>query len=130
MSRYLVTHVPHYIGGQYVEIGGVVTLPVGVKAGRWLKPLDDQQGADSAPTEKFKARHNGGGRWVVEDTDNGSRVALFEKDEGDAKAKAEAEAARLNAGGEVGLLGKEAETSSVQDDQAAGATQAGVLPDA
>lgn len=131
---YLVTHVAHYIGQRWVEPGETVTLPEGVKPGRWLVPAGAVV-AEQGPVvaDKFRAKHNGGGRWIVENVEDGSRASVvFEKDEGDAKAKAEAEAARLNAGGEIKLGGMEALTSSSgEGDPSASTQQAGnELPDA
>ena len=139
-KRYLVTHVPHYIGQRmvYPDRGAdsIVTLPPGVRPGRWLVEVEGGavSAAPSAPpppaSEKFKAKHNGGGRWLVENTDDGSRASVvYEKDEGDAKAKAEAEAARLNAGGEIHLGVTDGALSSAREDSPAG-TQTGDLPDA
>lgn len=135
-DRYEVTHVPHYIGQRWREPGETVELPAGVKPGRWLKPLASAAAAvqaddSAAGAEQYRAKHNGGGNWLVERIENGARSSvIFKKDEGDAKAKAEAEAARLNAGGEVELGGTDAAPSSAQGDPAAGAEQSGALPDA
>lgn len=139
-KRYLVTRTPHYIGQRMVNpdrgAESIVTLPEGVKPGRWLVPLDDAPAVTPVPAapiqavERFKARHNGGGRWLVENIDDGSRASVvFDKDEGDAKAKAEAEAARLNAGGEIHLGVMDGDLSSAQEDSPAG-IQTGDLPDA
>jgi hypothetical protein len=141
-QRYLVTHTVHFINGALVHPdqgdASVVTLPAGVEPGRWLVPVDSgSKGIASAsiPTiERYKAKHNGGGRWIVENVDDGSRASVvFEKDEGDAKAKAEAEAARLNAGGDLDLGDKDVEPSSGQVEADAGTQQdehGGSLPDA
>jgi hypothetical protein len=140
-QRYLVTHTVHFINGALVHPdqgeASVVTLPSGVEPGRWLVPLD-VAGEGIAATvdliERYKAKHNGGGRWIVENVDDGSRASVvFEKDEGDAKAKAEAEAARLNAGGDIDLGDKDVKPSSGQVDADAGTQQdehGGSLPDA
>ena len=138
-KRYLVTNSPHYIGQRmvYPDRGAdsIVTLPPGVRPGRWLKEVveiatDAVPAAALQSAEKFKAKHNGGGRWLVESTEDGSRASVvYEKDEGDAKAKAEAEAARLNAGGEIQLGVMDGAPSSAQEDSPAGA-QTGDLPDA
>lgn len=136
-DSYEVTHVPHYIGQRWREPGETVTLPAGVKPGRWLKPLASAAAAVKADdsAERYRVRHSGQGvgpgNWVVERIEDGARASvIFKKDEGDAKAKAEAEAARLNAGGEVELGGTDAAPSSAQGDPAAGAEQSGALPDA
>jgi hypothetical protein len=139
-ARYLVTHTPHYINQRMVHpdcgADSIVTLPEGVKPGRWLVLQEEAPAtapASTQPTdlpEKYKAKHNGGGRWVVENTEDGSRASVvFEKDDGDAKAKAEAEAARLNAGGEISLGATDSAPSSAQTDPAA-STKNDDLPDA
>lgn len=138
-KRYRVTHSPHYIGQRmvYPDRGAdsIVTLPPEIRPGRWLVEVEDSAvsaalAIPSAAPEKFKAKHNGGGRWLVENIDDGSRASVvYEKDEGDAKAKAEAEAARLNAGGEIQLGVTDGAPSSAQEDSPAG-TQTGDLPDA
>lgn len=131
-KRYLVTHVPHYIGQRLVQPGETVTLPDGVEPGRWLLEAGAAQEAKSAA--KYRARHNGpgvgAGNWVVENIDDGSHASVvFNKVDGDAKAKAEAEADRLNAGGEISLGGTDTALSSAQADPLAGA-QGDDLPDA
>jgi hypothetical protein len=138
-ARYLVTHTPHYITQRMVHpdcgADSTVTLPEGEKPGRWLvlqeeAPATAPASPKTTPPELFKAKHNGGGRWVVENTEDGSRASVvFEKDDGDAKAKAEAEAARLNAGGEISLGATDSAPSSAQTDPAA-STQNDDLPDA
>lgn len=111
-KRYLVTHTKHFIGGLmvYPDRGAdsIVTLPVGVKPGRWLVAVDDAPAAAAAypapPAGRYIAKHVGGGHYHVEGVDDGERASVvFKRDDGDAKAKAEAEAARLNAGGELQL---------------------------
>lgn len=133
-ERYLVTHVPHFIGGVMVHPGygdkSIVTLPPGVKPGRWLVPVD----AEPADSLKFKARHNGpgvgAGNWAVENVEDGSRASVvFKKADGEAKEKAEAEAARLNAGGEIVLVITDDALSSGQDDPPTSASS-DQLPDA
>jgi hypothetical protein len=135
--RYLVTHVPHYIAGHLVSPGmgeaSIVTLPDGVKPGRWLVLVEGEALA-AAPaagqnSPLFSSRHVGGGNWVVERVADGARVASFGKTDGDAKALAAAEADRLNAGGEVIPVSTDAAPSSGQDDPAAGASGS-ELPDA
>ena len=140
MGRYEVTHVTHFIGGRLVEPGrdedSIVDLPAGVKPGRWLTPVTAPSSAqvdagDAAAL--FAVKHGGAGNWVVERIADGSRASVvFKKADGEAKEKAEAEAARLNAGGEINLGGTDAAPSSAQVDPAAG-TEGGVgseLPDA
>ncbi|MNR20785.1 hypothetical protein D3C85_1376480 [compost metagenome] len=133
-ERYEVTHVPHYIGQRLVQPGEIVTLPAGVKPGRWLKLVGATAPAKAeSEAALFAVKHNGAGNWVVERIADGSRASVvFKKAEGDAKERAEAEAARLNAGGEVNLGGTEAESSSDPVGPAAGTQgEAGTeLPDA
>lgn len=142
-ARYLVTHTPHYINQRMVQpdcgADSIVTLPPGVKPGRWLVLQEDAPPAAPASTqtnlpELFKAKHNGpgvgAGNWAVEKIEDGSRASVvFKKDDGDAKAKAEAEAARLNAGGEIDLGATDSAPSSAQEDLTA-STQTDDLPDA
>lgn len=42
MSRFKVTHVPHFIGGRLRPVGEVLELPEGVKPGRYLEPVADE----------------------------------------------------------------------------------------
>lgn len=112
-KRYRVTHTPHYIGARlvYPDRGdeSIITLPAGVKPGRWLVALDDAPAAASVPAGRYIAKHVGGGHYHVEGVDDGERASvIFKRDDGDAKAKAEAEAARLNAGGELQLEAEDA----------------------
>lgn len=129
MIRYLVTHAPHFIGQRIVEPGEIVTLPEGVKPGRWLIPQAADVSVQAA--DMYQARHIGGGSWAVENSEDGSRASVvFSKDKGDAKALAQAEAARLNAGGAIILGATDSAPSSAQDDAPAGTTNPGELPDA
>lgn len=131
--RYLVTHVPHFIGGRMVYPGmgndSIVTLPDGVEPGRWLVLADAGAVALADAGPMYSARHVGGGNWVVERVADGARVASFGKTDGDAKALAAVEADRLNAGGAVIPVSTDAAPSSGQDDPAAGASGS-ELPDA
>lgn len=139
-KRYEVTHVPHYIGQRWVEPGmgsdSIVTLPEGVKPGRWLKEVGAVQEVIVAggASGKYAAKHNGGGNWLVELVADGTRASVvFKKADGDARAKAEAEAERLNAGGDVDLGATDSALSSAQADTIASTEQAPVssdLPDA
>lgn len=138
-KRYEVTHVPHYISGKLVSPGqgadSIVTLPAGVRPGRWLKEVDAVVVVGGV--DQFAAKHNGpgvgAGNWAVERIADGSRVSVvFKKIDGDAKAKAEAEADRLNAGGEIVLVVTDGAPSSGHDDLAVGTHHAtdSNLPDA
>lgn len=135
-KRYLVTRAPHYIGQRmvYPDRGAesIVTLPPEIKPGRWLIQVEDaaQAGAESQGSSLFAARHIGAGNWVAEKIADGERASvMFKKADGEAKEKAEAEAERLNAGGEIVLVITDDALSSGQDDPPAGASS-GQLPDA
>lgn len=85
---------------------------------------------------RFKVKHNGPGpgvgvgNYAVEDTDNGSRASVvFKKADGDAKEKAEVEADRLNAGGDIDLGVTDGDPSSAQGNDAT-AEKKHDLPDA
>jgi len=100
-NRYRVTHVPHFIGGRIVLPGlgdeSIITLAEGIRPGRWLEPLDV---APVAASPQFAAKHHGAGYYIVVQVADGACASrVFRKDEGDAKALAQAEADRLNAGG-------------------------------
>lgn len=133
-QRYQVTHVPHFIGGRlvYPDAGAdsIVTLPAGVKPGRWLKPVEEvkQEQAMDGGAAKYAAVHISRGDYVVELIENGSRASVVFKNtgvQGEAKDLAEAEAARLNAGGEVQL-----EEQEQAPDAGSGGDGNASLPDA
>lgn len=118
-KRYEVTHVPHYIGQRWVEPGEVVTLAPGITPGRWLKLVAEDApavvvaaaapvAAPAAGAAQFAAKHNGVGvgvgNYVVVRVADGSHASqVFKKDDGQAKERAEAEAERLNGGGEIAI---------------------------
>lgn len=141
-DRYRVTHVPHYIGQRLVhpDMGddSIVTLPEGTKPGRWLVKVGEAVAAPAAvapaPTGGFTIDHISRGDYVVLGAD-GSRSSVVFKNtgvQGEAKQLAEAEAVRLNAGGDIKLEAKEPAASSSGQDDAPTGTQPGVddLPDA
>lgn len=141
-DRYRVTHVPHFIGQRlvYPDMGddSIVTLPDGVKPGRWLVKVGEQAAApaatSSAPVGGFTIDHISRGDYVVLGAD-GERASVVFKNtgvQGEAKQLAEAEAARLNAGGAIKLEATEpAATSSGQVDPSTGTQpSADDLPDA
>lgn len=76
-----------------------------------LKDSGQKLAASTAPdaplastVAAFEAKHIAGGRYAVVQISDGSRASkLYSKDEGDPKALAEAEAERLNAGGQLDL---------------------------
>lgn len=110
-NRYRVTHVAHYIGGRLVHPDrgdeSIVTLPAGIEPGRWLQPLDATSVATTVNREAakaFEAKHIAGGRYAVIQISDGTRASrLFTAEDGDAKAAAQAEAQRLNEGGQIDL---------------------------
>lgn len=141
-DRYRVTHVPHFIGQRlvYPDMGddSIVTLPEGVKPGRWLVKVGEAEEApaasSSAPAGGFTVDHISRGDYVVLNAD-GERASIVFKNTGktgEAKQLAEAEAARLNAGGAIKLEATEpADSSSGQDDPPTGTQpSADDLPDA
>ncbi len=106
---YKVTHVPHFIGGRmvYPDRGqeSITELPEGVEPGRWLeevkggkaqpaKKQGEQQDDDGDAAPQYKAKHNGGGRYVILDA-NGEKFSDFTGN----KEEALAEEERLNKGG-------------------------------
>lgn len=130
-NRYEVTHVAHYIGGRLVSPGEVVTLEPGVEPGRWLKLVAEDAptvvvaaaapaAAPAAGAAQFAAKHNGVGvgvgNYVVVRVADGSHASqVFKKDDGQAKERAEAEAERLNAGGEIAIAPVAAPSATGQE---------------
>lgn len=140
-DRYRVTHVPHFIGQRlvYPDMGedSIVTLPPGVKPGRWLQLVEEKAepaAFPSAPAGGFTIDHISRGDYVVLNADGDRSSVVFKNTgvQGEAKQLAEAEAARLNAGGAIKLEATEpAASSSGQDDPPTGTqTSADDLPDA
>lgn len=128
-----------FLGGRLYHPGSFFVGDVGIP-GKHLREVGGAvqasapAGKQTSTAELFKAKHNGpgvgAGNWAVEKIEDGSRASVvFKKDDGDAKAKAEAEAARLNAGGEIDLGATDSAPSSAQEDLTAG-TQTDDLPDA
>jgi hypothetical protein len=120
-KRYEVTHVAHYIGQRWREPGEVVTLDPGITPGRWLKLVGEDAPAVTAGAAQFAAKHNGKGvgvgNYVVERIADGSYASrVFRKDDGQAKELAEAEAERLNAGGEIAQVAMDGAPSSGLDE--------------
>lgn len=103
-DRYRVTHVPHYIGGRLVHPDrgdeSIVTLPEGVKAGRWLELVEDVMNVVSTVLNLYKVIHSPPGNYlVVRAADGAPASPLFKKADGHAKQRAEEEAIRLEHGG-------------------------------
>lgn len=76
----------------------------------WMTPVNGEAPKAAAPAKesaeaeapRYSINHVGGGNWEV--LANGERVGeMYRKADGDAKEKAQAEADRLNAGGEPPL---------------------------
>ncbi|WP_448675862.1 hypothetical protein MOQ67_05350 [Pseudomonas sp. LY-1] len=86
-----------FINGQLYEPGEVLVLEIDSPGGNLKQlggaPSAGKPGADAA---EYTSKHNGGGRFIILDK-SGDRVGEFTG----SKDEAEAEAARLNAGGEV-----------------------------
>lgn len=138
-KRYEVTHVPHYIGQRWVEPGEVVILAPGITPGRWLKLVAEDAPAvpvpDAAGAAQFAAKHNGVGvgvgNYVVVRVADGSHASqVFKKDDGQAKERAEAEAERLNAGGEIAVAPDAAPAAPVATGQEGLHPTGDGLPDA
>lgn len=140
-DRYRVTRVPHFIGQRlvYPDMGedSIVTLPPGVKPGRWLQLVEEKAepaAFSSAPAGGFTIDHISRGDYVVLNADGDRSSVVFKNTgvQGEAKQLAEAEAARLNAGGDIILEATEPAASSSGQDGPPTGTQpsADDLPDA
>lgn len=142
-KRYEVTHVPHYIGQRWVEPGEVVTLAPGITPGRWLKLVAEDAPAVvvaaaapvAAGAAQFAAKHNGVGvgvgNYVVVRVADGSHASqVFKKDDGQAKERAEAEAERLNSGGEAAVVADAAPAAPAATGQEGLPPTSDGLPDA
>jgi hypothetical protein len=111
-KRYLVTNIVHFIGGRlvYPDQGeaSIVTLEKGIEPGKYLVEVGASAPA-AAPQEvvlTYSAKHIGRGDYVVERIADEARVSkVFSNTgvQGEAKEQAEAEADRLNKGGELSL---------------------------
>jgi hypothetical protein len=118
--------------GRLIERGEVFTVS-GADAftSKWMEKVDDPE--TPLPELKYGIKSNGGGRWIVELLENGARSSVtYSKEQGDSKALAQAEANRLNAGGELILAVSDGLHSSDLDELGAStqpATASG-LPDA
>ena len=118
--------------GRLIERGEVFTVASEEAfTPKWMEKVDAPE--TPLPDLKYGIKSNGGGRWLVELIADGSRASVtYNKEQGDAKALAQAEANRLNAGGELVLPATDGAPSSGQDDSAASTQSAeGTdLPDA
>jgi hypothetical protein len=98
-----------FINGRLYEPGETLVLEIDSPGGN-LKELSGAGPAASktiSDAPEFSAKHNGGGRFIIIDK-SGDRVGEFTG----TKDEAEAEAARLNAGGEIAPA-----ASKTNDDQ-------------
>lgn len=95
--------------GSLREVGDEFELfePETDYAESWMTPVDGEAPKAAVPAVKseeakaprYSINHVGGGNWEV--LESGERVGeMYRKADGDAKEKAQAEADRLNAGGE------------------------------
>lgn len=104
-----------FINGQLYEPGDTLTLEIDSPGGN-LKQLASRAPAagnagTGAAAAEYTAKHNGGGRFIVLDK-AGERFGDFTGN----KDEAEAEAARLNAGGEAaGNAGTEQGADNLPD---------------
>ncbi|WP_339451550.1 hypothetical protein [Pseudomonas sp. JAI120] len=104
-----------FINGQLYQPGEKLVLEIDSPGGN-LKPVGGSAGragnaGTGAAAAEFTAKHNGGGRFIVLDK-AGDRVGEFTGN----KDEAEAEAARLNAGGEAsGNAGTEQGADNLPD---------------
>lgn len=109
-----------FINGRLYEPGETLVLEIDSPGGN-LKQLGGagpSASKTSSDAPEFSAKHNGGGRYIIIGK-SGDRVGEFTG----TKDEAEAEAVRLNAGGEISPAASK--TSSDQDD-----TTSSDLPDA
>lgn len=103
-----------FINGQLYEPGETLVLEIDSPGGN-LKQLASRASAavsaSAGAAAEYTAKHNGGGRYIILDKD-GERFGEFTGN----KDEAEAEVARLNAGGDVsGGAGDEKGDSQLPD---------------
>lgn len=89
--------------GRLIEAGEVFTIQSEQEfAAKWMEKVDAGTQETEPAKLKYGIKSNGGGRWIVVSNEDDSRASVtFKPDQGDAKALAQAEANRLNAGGEL-----------------------------
>jgi hypothetical protein len=87
--------------GKLIESGEVFTVEsAAAYAPSWMEKVDAETQESAPQSLKYGIKSNGGGRWIVVSNEDDSRASVaFKPDQGDAKALAQAEANRLNAGG-------------------------------
>lgn len=135
-KEYRVTELS-YINGRLYQKGEVVTLEID-SPGRNLELVSGVAVAAAAPAAgaaQFAAKHNGVGvgvgNYVVVRVADGSHASqVFKKDDGQAKERAEAEAERLNAGGEIAIAPVAAPAAPVTTGQEGLPPTGDGLPDA
>ena len=96
--------------GQLLEKGAVFHIAdEAAFAASWMERLDPQDAAPAVETNAnaltYSIKHVPVGSWVVVDAEGKRASVVFKKADGDPKALAQAEAIRLNAGGELVLDG-------------------------
>lgn len=78
-------------------------------APNWMKRLEPKEAAQAAneheAAQDFTIKHVPAGNWVVLNKDGERASQVFKKDDGNAKELAQAEAIRLNAGGQPVMPG-------------------------
>lgn len=72
-------------------------------ASSWMEKVDEAVKETAAPALQFAVKHVGGGNWIVVKNEDDSRASrMFKKGaKGEAEGLAQAEAERLNAGGQM-----------------------------
>lgn len=89
--------------GKLIEKGEVFTISTEEAfAGSWMEMVGAAEKVTSQQVLQFGIKHVGAGNWIVVKNDDDSRASrMFKKDDGNAKELAQAEANRLNAGGDM-----------------------------
>lgn len=110
--------------GKLIEKGEVFTISgEAAFAASWMQKVDATEKVTPSQVLQFGIKHVGAGNWIAVKNDDDSRASrMFKKDDGNAKDLAQAEANRLNAGGDMLL-----DAVPQQDDAAKGDVN---LPDA
>lgn len=90
--------------GKLIERGEVFTVESATAyAPSWMEKVDAETQESAPQSLKYGIKSNGGGRWIVVSNEDDSRASVaFQPnpaDKEEAKALAQAEANRLNAGG-------------------------------
>lgn len=90
--------------GRLVDAGEVFTIEsAAAYAPSWMEKVEADTAETAQQILKYGIKSNGGGRWIVVSNEDDSRASIAFKpnpdDKEEAKALAQAEANRLNAGG-------------------------------